>query len=96
MDDFGAKTIEGSMATLTTFSPDSIRYLDNKVANMTFSSCKANFCREESLSREMGKNRDSKMGKCTRRLVIIRHCKKMNYFGEFGSRIGCMLCTFNN
>ena len=34
---------------------------------------------EESLidSHEMGKNRDSKMGKCTKRLmklVIIRHC----------------------
>nr|XP_027198262.1 uncharacterized protein LOC113792560 [Dermatophagoides pteronyssinus] len=43
-DDFGLKINAAFMATSPTLSPDSIRYLDNKVANIIFSSCKANFC----------------------------------------------------
>ncbi|KAH9419868.1 hypothetical protein DERP_001700 [Dermatophagoides pteronyssinus] len=43
-DDFGRKINAGFTATSPTLSPDSTRYLDNKVANTVFSSCKANFC----------------------------------------------------
>ncbi|KAH9419867.1 hypothetical protein DERP_001699 [Dermatophagoides pteronyssinus] len=43
-DDFGLNINAAFTGIFPKLSPDSTRYFDNKVANIIFSSCKANFC----------------------------------------------------